>query len=111
MSDDGRRAVGDAEQDRLTRRATERATRRAQHETGDDVAVAPPEQLGDRPAHRVADGDHRADAEHVDERGDVVGAVGEAERLVRPQAAPVAAVVEGDDVEVPRRGRGSRRPS
>ena len=53
--------------------------RRAEHEAGDEVAVAAPQQLRDRAAHRVADGDHGPGAE-LDQRGRaVVGAVGEAE--------------------------------
>ena len=45
-----------------------------------------PQQLGDGPAHRVADDDGRLDAEHVEQRGDVVGAVGQPEPAPRAQA-------------------------
>ena len=99
MADDRSGTVGDAEQDRLARRAAERTTRGAEHEAGDDIAMAAPQQLSDRPAHRVADDRHRSEVEHLDEGGDVVGTVGEAERHLRLQAAAVAAVIEGDNIE------------
>ena len=62
--------------------------------------MAAPEELGDRAAHRVADGDDAPQPELEGEGGDVVGALLESERPRRAQAAAVAAVVEGDDVEV-----------
>ena len=68
-------------------------------------------ELGDRAAHRVADGDEAVDAQLAGEGGDVVGAVLEAERLGRAQAAAVAAVVDGDDAEVLGERARSRRTS
>ena len=59
-----------------------------------------PQQLGDRAAHRVADGDELLDPEDLGEGGDVVGAVGQTERVADRHPAPVASVVEGDDPEV-----------
>ena len=71
--------------------------------------VAPPQELGDRPTHRVADRDDAIEAERGGEGGDVVGALLETERLRRSDATAVAAVVEGDDVEVGGQ-RGVARP-
>ena len=62
--------------------------------------MAAPHELGDRAAHRVADGDDPIEPEGGGQRGDVVRALLEPERLGGADAAPVAAVVEGDDVEV-----------
>ena len=64
------------------------------------VGVAAPQQLRHRAAHRVADRDGRLDAELVEQRGAVVGAVGEPEAPPRRDAAAVAAQVGGDDPEV-----------
>ena len=72
--------------------------------------MAAPDELGDRAAHRVADRDDPVEAERVGEGGDVVGALLEAERLGRADAAAVAAVVEGDDVEVLGERRVARPP-
>ena len=100
---------GEAEEaEPLLARRREVRRRRAQHQPGDALAVALPDQLGDRPAHRVADGDERVDAEHVAHGDGVVGAVLQAERLARPDAATVAAVVDGDDPVVLGRAAGSR---
>ena len=76
------------------------ARRRAQHEPVDEIAVAAPQQLRDRTAHRVADRDDRAGAELDERRRAVVGAVGEPEDLARAQALAVAAQVGRDHVEV-----------
>jgi hypothetical protein len=64
-----------------------------------------PQQLRDRAAHGVADDDGALDAEHLEQRGGVVGRVAHPERAPRADAAPVTAVVEGDDVQplVPKR--------
>ena len=51
-------------------------------------------------AHRVADGDERAQSEHVSDRGDVVGTVSQAEAPAGADAPAVAAVVEGNHPEV-----------
>ena len=50
----------------------------AQHQPGGALAVAVPDELRDRAAHRVADGDRPVDAEHVEGGDGVVGAVGQA---------------------------------
>ena len=78
----------------------ERGAGGAQHEPGDDVRVASPQELGDRAAHRVPDRDALGDAQLAEERGDVVSTVLEPERRRRAHTAPVAPVVEGDDAEV-----------
>ena len=70
--------------------------RGTQHQTVDPLAVSLPHQRGDRTAHAVPDGDDPLDAQHVAGRHRVVGTVGEGEPLARPDAAAVAAVVEGD---------------
>ena len=54
--------------------------RRRQHEAAHGVGMAPPEQLGDGAAHRVADGDRRSGVLDGEQLGDVVGAVLEPER-------------------------------
>ena len=66
--------------------------------------MAAPEQLRDRSAHRVADGDDRTGAELDERRGAVVGAVGEAE-----DAAACAGRARGRAGRG--RSRGSARPS
>ena len=73
--------------------------------------MALPDQLGDRAAHRVADGHEAVDLQLGGERGDVVGALLEAERLGRAQPAPVAPMVDGDDAEVLGERARSRRTS
>ena len=76
---------------RVRRLRHEARARRAQHETVDEIAVAAPQQLRDRAAHRVADRDDRAGAELDERRRAVVGAVGEAEdpsRRAGPGAWP-----------------------
>ena len=77
----------------------------AEHEARHEVAVLAPQQLRDRSAHRVADGDHRACVEVTKQRGGVVGAVAQLEPLRRADAAPVAAQVGRDHVEVLRERR------
>ena len=99
-----------ADSARLAWRPVERGARRAQHEPGDDVGVAAPQQLGDRAAHRVPGRDAAADAQFAEERRDVVGAVLEPERRRGAQPASVAAVVEGDDPEVVRQRTEARQP-
>ena len=78
--------------------------RRAQHQAVDPFAVAVPHQLGDRAAHRVADGDEPVDAERVGDGDHVVGEVLETER---PLAADPAC--RGRDGRT--RTRGSAGPS
>ena len=53
----------------------------------------------DRPAHRVADGDDRAEPECAHGGRGVVGGVLELERARRAQPAPVATVVDADERE------------
>src|SRR2546423_3205074 len=62
-----------------------------------------PQQLGDRAAHRVADGGQLRDVQDVGQRGDVVGTISEPE-MACADAVPVAAMVNGDHA-VPRRQR------
>ena len=71
-----------------------------EHHTAHALFVALGDELGDCTTHRVADGDERADTEHVGDRGHVVGAVFEAETFRRSQSATVAAVVGGEHAEV-----------
>ena len=72
---------------------------RAEHETRHEVAVAAPQQLRDRAAHRVADRDHGPGAELDQRRRAVVGAVGEPEDPARADALPVTAQVGRDHAE------------
>jgi hypothetical protein len=62
--------------------------------------VTVPDELGDRPAHRVADDDRRPDVELDEGRGDVVGAVLQREPLRATHAASVTAVIDAHDVEL-----------
>ena len=65
----------------------------------DQLGVAPPQELRDRPAHRVADHDRPGPVlELLEQGGDVVGAVGQAEAAAGAEAAPVAPQVGGDHV-------------
>ena len=82
-------------EDPLGRRRPEAVGGRAQHQPGDPVGVLAPDPLGDDRAHRVAGDDRLLDAEHVEQRGGVVGAVVERE-LLGLDAAAVPALVEGD---------------
>ena len=94
----------------LTGGGREPVGRRAQHEAGHLSAVAVPEQLGDRAAHRVADRDHRAGAElrrrgrrrrrRSRRGGSAAGA----------DAPAVAAVVEGQHAVVPGQRRVAGEP-
>ena len=71
--------------------------RRAEDDALDEIRVVAGEQARDRPAHRVADGEHAVDPLVAEDRGGVVGAVDEAERRRAAQPAAVAAVVERED--------------
>ena len=71
--------------------------RRAQHESTHPVRVATPHQLGDRAAHRVADHDRPAHAEHVHQGRCIIGAVLEGEGVVSADPPSVPAMVERDD--------------
>ena len=53
-------------QEPLTTRPMERGAGGAQHQPIDESGVAAPQQLGDRTAHRVADGDASLDAQDVE---------------------------------------------
>ena len=66
-------------------------------EPGDELRVVAGEDRGDRAAHAVADRQHRLDLEVREQRGGVVGAGLERERLGGADAAPVAAVVDRQD--------------
>jgi hypothetical protein len=57
------------------------------------------ELLGDHAAHRDAHDVGALPAERVEQRGGVLGEVGDRERIVHARAAPDAAVVVADDVE------------
>src|SRR5437763_15899916 len=69
-----------------------------------------PGELGDRPTHRVADGDEAVDAESVGEGGSVVGAVGQTEAGTDGNTLAVAPVIEGQHVEVTSEGPEGREP-
>ena len=58
------------------------------------------EQLGDRPAHRVAGNQHRSHCHFLQEGGEIVGAIGEPERVTRPDPTRVAAKVRGKHAEL-----------
>ena len=75
--------------------ATEAVGGGAQHHPEGVLAMAVPHELRDGPAHRVADDDRPVDAEHVQRRHRIVGAVGEAHRALGTDAATVTAVVDG----------------
>jgi hypothetical protein len=85
-----------------------------QDESGDEVPVAAPHQLGDGSPHRVADEDRMPHPEHRKQRGYVVGAVLQAERISSLDAPAVAAVVQGNHAialgERCDRGRPVQRP-
>ena len=55
------------------------------------------QQHADRTAHRVPDGDHRTDAERLDQDRRVVGDVFELEAVVGTHTAAVAAMIDGDE--------------
>ncbi len=74
---------------------------RHQDQPGDQLGVAMGGQQAERPAHRVAEHHHVVEPEVADQRRGVVGGVLEGEGQLRPQAAPVAAHVHGDE-RVPR---------
>src|SRR5215475_2380459 len=61
--------------------------------------MAAPEELRDRASHRVADGDRRGDAELLEQRGGVVGAVLEPEAAQAADPAPMPAQVRRDHAE------------
>ena len=90
-------ALDDRKQQVVHRGEPELAGRGAEHETADSLGMAAPHELGDRSTHRVADQDRRAGAERVEQRGDVVGASFQRELVVTHDAAPVSAMVDGDD--------------
>ena len=68
-----------AEEHLLAEPGHEVVRRGAQHETVDEVGMAPPQELGDRSAEGVPDGDDGAGAELLEQHGGVVGAVGQGE--------------------------------
>src|SRR4051794_17680536 len=59
-----------------------------------------PQQLRDRAAHRVADGDHRTGSELYERFRTVVGTVGEAEDRAAAHTSAMAAEIGRDDVEM-----------
>ncbi len=75
-------------------RRGEVAGRRAKHEAGDTIRMSLPNQLGDRSAHRVADGHESIEIECVSQRSHVVGAVGEPEVLANRDSSPMSSVVD-----------------
>ena len=102
-----RREPGDGGQTRQTEEAQLLLTRRgevrgrgAQDQSHDAVRVAAPDQLGHRATHRITDGDEPFDAERIAQRDGIVGTVLEPERLSRPDATAVAAVVDRDHPEM-----------
>lgn len=66
----------------------------AQDETVDPFRVAPPQQLGDRAAHRVADGDESVDSQSIGDEHGVVGAVFQSKPLLRSKTGAVTSMVE-----------------
>ena len=83
--------------ERLHARRAPVERRGAEDEPGDELRVVAGEDRGDRAAHAVADRQHRLDLELREQRGGVVGAGLERERLGGADAAPVAAVVDRQD--------------
>ena len=73
--------------------------RRLNDEAPHELRVTAGQQHADRTTHRVADGDHRTDAERFDQRCGVVGHVFELEAHVGSHAAAVAAMVDGHERE------------
>ena len=73
---------------------------RAQHESRDLLRMAVPQQLGHGATHRIPGGHDRTGTELIDQGGDVVGAVGEADVASGAQPAGVAAEIRGDHVEL-----------
>jgi len=81
----------------LTKRCTPFECRGLHDEAGDEVWVATSEQQGDRPAHRVAQRDHRVEAQLAHHSRRIVGDVFEFERLNGSHATPVPAVIDPDE--------------
>ena len=80
--------------ERLHARGAPVERRGAEDEPGDELRVVAGEDRGDRAAHAVADRQHRLDLEVREQRGGVIGAGLERERLRGADAAAVAAVVD-----------------
>jgi len=72
---------------------TEGAAGRAEDQTGDPVRVSTPHQLGNRAAHRVADGHERGEFQGICEGDDVVATVLEVEGPSGSDSPAVAAMV------------------
>ena len=82
---------------------------RAEHQAADLVGVLAPDPLRHDRAHRVAGDDHLVEAEHVDQRAHVVGAVDQRE-LLASDPTPVPAQVERDHPEPSRQRLDRREP-
>jgi len=70
---------------------------RTQHQAVQTFGVALPDELRDRTAHRVADGDETIDSERGGHVDGIVGAVLQPEPLLRADSRTVAAMIERDD--------------
>ena len=96
-----RRQAGEAEEGQpFVARGVEVRAGSRQDQPAHVVRMAPPQQLGDGAAHRVAEGDDGSRVQGFDHRRHVVGAVLEAECSPAADAQPVTAVVEGEHPEV-----------
>lgn len=65
----------------------------AQHETVDPLGMATPHQLGDRAAHRVADGDESVDSQCVSDQHSIVGTILQPKPLFGAQTGSVTSMV------------------
>jgi len=59
-----------------------------------------PEELRDRPAHRISDGDGGIDLERVEQRSGVVRAIFEPERTPAADSASMSPLIGCDDPEM-----------
>ena len=90
----------DIDRSRTERTPREPGRRGAQHETLDPVGMPLREELGHRRAHRVSGDEHPPGSQNVEQRGEIVGAVGEPECLTRTDAAPVAAQIGSEHAKL-----------
>src|SRR3984893_17743419 len=72
--------------------------------------MAGPDELRDRPTHRVADGDEPLDTQLVGDRDGIVGAISQTEVAVDLDTVTVAAMVDRHDPEVPRQAAVTEPP-
>jgi len=90
------RGEGVSELPALTR--SESTGSRTQDQSVDPPTMAVPEQLRNRAAHRVSNGQNAIDLEGLDERRDVIRTIGEREWRADTHASTMATMVDDEDV-------------